>query len=235
MTFNKLMDALNERPVRLRREGSDLIILGEEETLTPSLLSGLSEHKAELLGLVDRNNGDWLSPGFIIKPEMLPLVELTQPEINGIVAGVPGGAANIQDVYPLAPLQEGILFHHLMNAEGDPYLLHVLLAFDTHERLEHYVRALGAVIARHDTLRTSVAWEGLPEPVQVVWRNAPLALEEVTLDPAAGDAARQLRERFDPNRIRLDVRQAPMMRCIATHDAVNGRWLLLWLSHHLTI
>jgi hypothetical protein len=43
--------------------------------------------------------------------ERLPLlVELDQRQLETIARMVPGGAGNIQDVYPLAPLQEGILF-----------------------------------------------------------------------------------------------------------------------------
>ena len=76
-------------------------------------------------------------------------------------------------------------------------------------------------------------WEGLSEPVQVVWRHAPLVLEEVTLDPTVGDIAEQLKERFHPRRYRLDVRQAPMMRLVVTHDQRNHRWMAIWLVHHL--
>src|SRR5262249_10106248 len=136
---------------------------------------------------------------------------------------------------PLAPLQEGILFHHLMSAQADTYLLHDLLAFDTREWLDAFVEALRAVIARHDILRTAVVWEGLPEPVQVVWREAPLAVEEVAFDPSDGDVAHQLRGRFNSRRMRLDVRRAPLMRFIATLDMTNERWLLLWLGHHVAI
>jgi len=64
----------------------------------------------------------------VISPEMLPLVSLSSAEIASIAGVVPGGASNIQDIYPLAPLQEGILFHHLLQREGDPYLLDLMVS-----------------------------------------------------------------------------------------------------------
>jgi hypothetical protein len=129
---------------------------------------------------------------------------------------VEGGAGNVQDIYPLVPLQEGILFHHLLSEEGDPYLLSSVTEFDTRARLEQYLAALQAVIDRHDILRTAMAWEGLREPVQVVWRHAPLPVEEVELDAGAGAAEQQLWRRRDPRQYRMDLGRAPLLRaCIA--------------------
>ncbi|WP_032706311.1 condensation domain-containing protein, partial [Pseudomonas syringae] len=86
----------------------------------------------------------------------------------------------------LAPLQEGILYHHLSAETGDPYVLQTQFVFDDRERMDAFVHALQTVIDRHDILRTSVVWQGLDSPVQVVWRQAQLHLEALELDPANG-------------------------------------------------
>jgi arthrofactin-type cyclic lipopeptide synthetase B len=168
-----------------------------------------------------------------ITPEMLPLVELAQEEIERIVSTVPGGAANVQDIYPLAPLQEGILFHHLMGRKGDPYLVGNVARVDTRTRLDAYLKGLQAVIDRHDILRTAVIWEGLSEPVQVVWRKAELPVEKIELDAAAGDVAEQLYARFNPRHYRIELNKAPLVRIYIAEDKKNGRWVMMQLLHHL--
>jgi amino acid adenylation domain-containing protein len=168
-----------------------------------------------------------------ITPEMLPLVQLTAEEIERIVATVPGGAANVEDIYPLAPLQEGILFHHLMGRGADPYILGSLYSFDTRNRLDRYLGALQAVIARHDILRTAVLWEGLPEPVQVVWREAILPVEEVALETGTANAAQQLYMQYNPRSYWMDIRQAPLLRIVIAYDEQERRWLMMQLRHHI--
>ncbi|AJX67716.1 D-alanine--poly(phosphoribitol) ligase, subunit 1 [Burkholderia pseudomallei MSHR840] len=168
-----------------------------------------------------------------ITPDMLPLVALTQPQIDAIAQQVDGGATNVQDIYPLAPLQEGMLFHHLLHTQGDLYLEPHLLAFRTRERLERFLSALQCVIDRHDVLRTGFFWEGVPQPVQVVWRRARLPVEYVELPDSHGDVASQLEARCDPRRHRIDIGRAPLVHCHVAHDARNDRWVLGVLTHHL--
>ena len=57
------------------------------------------------------------------------------------------------------------------------------------------------MIDRHDILRTAVLWEQLPQPVQVVYRQASLPVEEIVLDPER-DAMEQLQERMRAERQR---------------------------------
>ncbi|PBP37424.1 hypothetical protein CCL14_19210, partial [Pseudomonas syringae] len=166
---------------------------------------------------------------------MLPLIKLDQAAIESIVARVPGGVRNVQDIYPLAPLQEGILYHHIAAEQGDPYVLQAQFTIASRELFDEFTTALQQIIDRHDILRTSVVWEGLDEPVQVVWHKADLVLSEITLEPDAGTASEQLQQRFDPRHYRLDISQAPLLRLAFTHDVANQRWVAMLLFHHIAI
>ncbi|MFB0827968.1 condensation domain-containing protein, partial [Chromobacterium violaceum] len=100
------------------------------------------------------------------------------------------------------------------------------------EKARHFIANVQQAVDRHDILRTGVLWQDLPEPVQVVWRQAPVQVETVALDPADGPLAQQLEARYHPRRYRIDVRQAPLIKAIIAESGAGECWMLL-LVHHL--
>ena len=67
----------------------------------------------------------------------------------------------------------------------------------------------------------------------MVWRKAALPVEEVVLDPAAGDAAKQLYARFTPGRCGIDLRRAPLIRAYIAADRPMSDGYSCLLIHHL--
>ncbi|MCW0014408.1 non-ribosomal peptide synthetase [Burkholderia pseudomallei] len=235
MNVNSLLDLLQRKNIRIHVDRDELVVRAPRGALNAELTQALKKSKAELIDVL-RRRGAQASPDPVrITPAQLTLVALSQESIDALVTKVEGGAANVQDIYPLAPLQEGILFHHLMSGESDPYVLSGVLAFRSREVMERFVSALQQVIDRHDILRTGFFWEGLEQPVQVVQRRATLPVSVVEFDAREGDIVRQLEARFDSRGYRMDVSRAPLMHVHAACDGEHERWVARVLFHHLSI
>ncbi|ASB52635.1 non-ribosomal peptide synthetase [Bacillus velezensis] len=166
-----------------------------------------------------------------ITPDLLPLIDLRLEELEIISSTVNGGSRNIQDIYPLVPSQEGILFHHMIDVGKDPYVIPVLFRFQSKERLDQFIGALQTVINRHDALRTGFITEGLTKPVQVVHRHAALPVEPVMLDPNAG-AEKQMLEKLNEPEL-INIVHAPLLRLKLSHDSYSNVWYALFYMHHL--
>ncbi|MGF2655348.1 amino acid adenylation domain-containing protein [Serratia marcescens] len=213
---------------QLRRVG---LSAGVKTLFTAPTLSTLAQTLVTQQEVSVPANG--ILPGCVaITPEMLPLATLSQPEIDAVVAQVPGGVANVQDIYALSPLQEGILFHHLLAERGDPYQLSAVLRFDSRARLDAWLAAMQQVIDRHDILRTAFITQGVSSPVQVVWRKAELSLRELRLNPEEGEIGSRLTALFDPRRVRPDLTRAPLLSFVAAQGE-EGSWCVLQQWHHL--
>ena len=217
---------------RLRRQGWHIEI---HDVFRNSTLMALAK------GLQAREEEEWQVPPSLIPddctlitPEMLPLVSLSQEDIDRIVAHVPGGVANVQDIYPLVPLQEGVLFHHQLNRDNDAYVLPALLAFESRERFDAFVAAMDEVIARHDVLRTAIMWQDLPRAVQVVHRRAKLEVEAFNVEPGR-DVLEQFQAYVDETPLGMELERPPLMRMkVAQRPGETGCYALL-LMHHIII
>jgi amino acid adenylation domain-containing protein/non-ribosomal peptide synthase protein (TIGR01720 family) len=168
-------------------------------------------------------------------PSDFPRIRLAQPVVDELAARA-GGKGAIEDVHPLSPLAEGILFHALY--AGDPGAYYVQLAWTIEGDLDvsAFQRAWQAVVDRHQVLRTAILWEGLDRPVALVHRSAALPFVEHDLRSLApADQAAEL-DRFtaDDRRRGFDLALAPLLRVTLLRLGA-ATWRFVWGSHHIVL
>ncbi|MGW3960832.1 amino acid adenylation domain-containing protein [Amycolatopsis sp. NPDC005003] len=126
-------------------------------------------------------------------PSDFPLAGLDQETLDGLLARLRDGraavrAADVEDVYPLTPLQHGMLFRSLYDADSEDYFEQNGFVVRAGLTVDKFVAAWQQVVDRHAALRTLFAWEGLPRPVQVVLRGHRIRVDRLDwtgLAPAA--------------------------------------------------
>ncbi|HEX8274264.1 MAG TPA: non-ribosomal peptide synthase/polyketide synthase [Longimicrobiaceae bacterium] len=142
----------------------------------------------------------------------------------------------VEDVYPLTPVQAGMLFHALYDPGSRLYANQYVFRLRGTPDAEALRRAWQGAVDRHPVLRTSFAWEGLDRPLQVVRRGAELPWEEHDWHGLPDDERRARRESYlEADRARdFDLGRAPLMRVALLRTAGDG-WELVWSFHHLLI
>ena len=97
----------------------------------------------------------------LITSQTLAQYQLNEDHLAEIVRAVAGGSGNLSDIYPLSPLQEGLLFHGLLNEKQDTYILSVLFELASREQVPALAAALQRVVDRHEILRSAILWQQL--------------------------------------------------------------------------
>src|SRR5436190_12209994 len=81
---------------------------------------------------------------------------------------------NVEDIYPLSPMQQGMLAHALYAPRSEGHIEQFQCTLQGSPLTETFRAAWDYVIVRHQALRTSFLWEELDTPLQVVQRTVTL-------------------------------------------------------------
>jgi amino acid adenylation domain-containing protein/non-ribosomal peptide synthase protein (TIGR01720 family) len=143
---------------------------------------------------------------------------------------------NLEDVYALSPLQEGILFHSLYAPESGVYVEQLSCALAGPLDAAAFARAWERVIERHAVLRTAFVWKSQKRPLQVVQRAVALPLcSEDWSHLAAGEREARFAGFLAEDRQRgFAAARAPLLR-IALLRFGAGEHRLVWTFHHLLL
>ena len=141
---------------------------------------------------------------------------------------------NIESIYPLSPMQEGLLFHTLYEGESGVYFEQLSLTLSGNLNVTAFEQAWGKVVERHPVLRTLFVWENSKKPLQVVrkkvslpwnnydWRNLSAVEQEEKFKTF-------LQVDIDKG---FELDKAPLMRNTLI-QLTDRTYKFIWSSHHL--
>jgi amino acid adenylation domain-containing protein len=139
----------------------------------------------------------------------------------------------IDAAFPLTPLQQGMLFHHLLDPHAGVDVLQLLCSGSDPVDAGRLREAWNAVAARHELLRTAFRWDGLQRAVGEVAPHVEVPFSELDwrdADPAERDRRRDALLRADRS-AGFALGRAPLFRLTLIRTGEHG-WELLWTLHH---
>ncbi|MDI1443592.1 non-ribosomal peptide synthase/polyketide synthase [Polyangium sp. 6x1] len=163
-------------------------------------------------------------------PSDFPLARLGQEALDGLFGTLRG----VESVYPLSPLQAGLLFHALREPESPTYTVQLALELGGEVDAAALESAWKTVFARYAVYRTSFVWQGVPEPLQVVRHSVSFAMPRYdwsSLDAAEAEARWEALQR-EERAAGFELTCAPLAR-VALVRMPGGRTWMLKTTHHI--
>ncbi len=165
-------------------------------------------------------------------PSDFPLASLTAAQLDSLA----GDGRNIEDIYPLSPVQAGMLFHSLLAPTSGVYYVQTTIRLGGALDERRLKRAWQSVVDRHAALRTGFAWLQIPQPLQIVYRTLPLiwqARDWRELSVADQQVAlSQLLE--EGRRSSAQVSRPPLSGCMLIKLGDDDHFFV-WQCHHLLL
>ncbi|MEC0193642.1 non-ribosomal peptide synthetase, partial [Paenibacillus apiarius] len=140
---------------------------------------------------------------------------------------------DIQDIFDLLPLQEGILYHDLKSSSSE-YFTQFIYQVNQHINTNFMRSAFQCLLKKHDVLRTAMVYEGLKHPKQIILSHRSLDWEEIDL--TAYDEKEQLARLNEM--IEMDVKRGFDLQLNALFRIKNIKLStnctqLIWSFHHI--
>src|SRR5688572_25949463 len=121
---------------------------------------------------------------------------------------------NVEDVYELSPIQQGLLFHSVYAPDSGVYVQQTEWLLRGELNLKAFEQAWQQAVNRHSTLRTCFVWKDLDKPLQVVRQSVKLriAIEDWSELSDSEQQARLLDFLAADRRRGFELSRAPLLR-----------------------
>ncbi|HFT1985759.1 TPA: non-ribosomal peptide synthase/polyketide synthase [Pseudomonas aeruginosa] len=182
-------------------------------------------YRDELLALIAHCR---VAEGQGLTPSDFPLARLDQARLDQL----PLAPCEVEDLYPLSPMQQGMLFHSLYQQEAGDYINQLRVDVDGLHP-ESFRAAWQAALDEHDVLRSGFLWQGAFEtPLQVVRKRVEVPFSVLDWRGREDLAAALDELAAGEGRLGFDLSEAPLLRLVLVRTD-EERYHLIYTNHHI--
>ncbi|MBC6433148.1 amino acid adenylation domain-containing protein, partial [Nostoc sp. HG1] len=170
-------------------------------------------------------------------PSDFSLAKLNQLELDQLLSSLgKTNSKNIEDIYPLSPMQQGMLFESLYAPDSGVYFEQLSCTLTGELNVAAFEQAWQQVVAQHSILRTAFVWEQLTQPLQVVYRQVDINLNRHDWRSLSAQDQQQQLELFlhSQRQQGFQLSLAPLMH-LALIQLNGDTYQFVWSSHHLLL
>ncbi|WP_432339519.1 amino acid adenylation domain-containing protein [Bacillus tequilensis] len=143
-------------------------------------------------------------------------------------------ANSIQDIYPLSYMQEGMLFHSLLQKDSQAYVEQASFTIEGKVNPQYFQNSINALVARHDIFRTIFISQHVSSPQQVVLRERNVIVQEKDITHLNEEKQSQFIEQLkEEDRAQGFQLQKDMLMRITLIQTGEGQYTCIWTFHHI--
>jgi fengycin family lipopeptide synthetase D len=142
----------------------------------------------------------------------------------------------IKDIYPLTPIQEGILYTYLLQKDSSAYFIQFEVVISNDLNIKCLEKSLNLIVEKYDVLRTNIVYTNIKKPKQVILREKQVNINYQDISDLTPDSIKSYIDDYkkEDKKRGFNITNENLTR-MSVFKIAPQKFTIIWSFHHIIV